>query len=213
MAAVQPLAPGVARLATFTQRLQRCCDRVEVAFSEGRLRVSDVELVYTSGFLSIVTRWEAFLEECLFETVCGAAPARLVDRRHVQVKSRSRLQKVLLHPEKEYISLTTVKQAEGLYKLFLQEGAPFSAISEPNRTFIQQAIWIRNAIAHSSSAASSAFRDKVPGVTSLPQNRRYPGAFLRHEFRVSPNQRRLNLYCSALVSAAREMASSWTART
>jgi hypothetical protein len=115
-----------------------------------------------------------------------------------------------LFPDHEYISLPTVKKAQQTYDLFVRDGLPFSSISEANQSYIQQAIWIRNAIAHASTYAHRVFREKVPGVAALPSNRRRPGAFLRHEFRVSPSQRRFDLYCAALLAAAREMDESWT---
>ncbi len=211
MARVQPLHSGVTALTAYVRRLQRCCVRVEGELTAGRLRVTDVELVYASGFLSLVTKWEAFLEDSLYESVCGDVPKRLQNLRHIDVTSRGHLQRILLHPDKDYVSFTTVRQARELYDLFLKNAGPFGAITESNQTYIQQAIWIRNAIAHSSDAAARAFRMKVPGVSSLPPSRRAPGAFLRHEFRVSPSQRRLDLYCGAFLSAAAEMGSAWSA--
>jgi hypothetical protein len=211
MPRIRPLQPGISRFSGYVRRLQRCCVRVEAELSARRLRVTDVELVYTSSFLAIVTRWESFLEASLYDAVCNPAPATLEGKRHLAVASRSHFQRILLHPDKEYVSLTTVRQARGLYDLFLKGAGPFGAISEANQTYIQQAIWIRNAIAHSSEAAERTFRDKVPGVASLPTNRRQPSAFLRHEFRVSPSQRRFDLYCGAFLSAATEMGQRWSA--
>jgi hypothetical protein len=208
---VRPLQAGIGSLTSYIHRLQRCCERVESEFAASRLRVTDVELVYTSGFLAIVTKWEAFLEDSLYESVCGRVPAKLSRRRHVDVNSRGHLQRILLHPNKDYVSFTTVKQARGLYGLFLKNDGPFGAVSEANQSYIQQAIWIRNAIAHSSDVAGRAFRERVPGVSALPSNRRHPGAFLRHQFRQSPSQRRLDLYCLAFLTAAAEMGDSWSA--
>lgn len=211
MPRIRPLDRGRSTLDSYIRRVLRTCERVEQGLARGSLLVTDVELVYSSGFLSIVTRWEAFLEDSLYESVCGVAPGKLVARRNVIVPSRSRLERILLHPNHEYIQLTTVKQAESLYDLFLKNSGPFGSVSAPNRTYLQQAIYIRNAIAHSSASATIRFRDGVPGVTALPSNRQTPGAFLRHIFRQSPSQRRLELYCAAFLSAAGEMNEGWAA--
>lgn len=211
MPVLRPLEPGVRRFSAHVRRLQRCCLRVEKQLHSGNLRVSDVELVYTSSFLAMVTRWEAFVEAALYEAVCTPAPKALRIRRHLAIASRSHLQRILLHPDKEYVSLTTVRQARDVYELFLKGAGPFGGISDTNQTYIQQAIWIRNAIAHASAASDRAFKKKVPGVASLPRNRRQPSAFLRHEFRVAPSQRRFDLYCSAFLSAATEMGDDWSA--
>lgn len=210
MSRIRPLQTGVARFSGYVRRVQRCCLRVEGEFGAKRLRITDVELVYSSGFLAVVTRWEGFLETSLFEAVCSPAPERLEQKRHLSVASRSHFQRLLFHPGRDYASLTTVRQARDTYELFLKGGGPFGAISEENQTFIQQAIWIRNAIAHSSESAARTFREKVPGVDSLPINRRQPSAFLRHEFRLSPPQRRFDLYCGAFLSAAMEMGDRWS---
>jgi hypothetical protein len=207
----EPLAADLQSLSAYVRRVQKCCERVEVQFKRKKLRTTDVELVYASGFLAAVTRWEAFLEDSLYEAVCGPAPRKLKLRRSVIIESRAKLSEVLLFPDKEYITLTTVKQAENLYGLFLENSGPFGSVGESNRSYIQQAIWIRNAIAHSSESALGKFKSKVPGVDALPRNRRAPGAFLRHEFRTSPTQRRLDLYCGAILSAASEMSEGWSA--
>ena len=147
----------------------------------------------------------------MYEAVCGSAPRRLRAERLVSVSSRGQLERLLLHPDKDYVSLATVRQAQSLYGLYLKSEGPFGAVSASERTYIQQALWIRNAIAHSSESAISIFRTKVPGVTSLPMTRRNPGPFLRHEFRTNPAQRRFELYCHAFVSAAEDMSKAWTA--
>jgi hypothetical protein len=83
-------------------------------------------------------------------------------------------------------------------------------VSDHNRTLLQQAVLIRNAIAHESSFAMHQFRNKVPGVATLPHSKRAPAAFLRHVFRVAPAQRRVDLYFAAYQSAAREIAAAWS---
>jgi len=131
------------------------------------------------------------------------------NRRVIEVRKRNQLKNVLLYPGKDYISIVGIKQAEELASLFLASGGPFSAVTETNRTYIQQAAWIRNAIAHQSLHAVGTFRRKVPGVAALPTSKRFPGAFLRHVFRISPSQRRYEIYFAAYQTAAREIAGAW----
>jgi hypothetical protein len=202
---VSPLANSAHRFCHQARRLQNCCTRVEKEFMRGRLQVSDVELVYTSSFLSIVARWEAFLEEALLQAVCAKTRTPIASRRLVRVEDKDRLRDVLLFPDRDYVSLTSVTAGKKMYGLFLRDSRPFSAISEQNLTYIQQAIFIRNAIAHESAHALGQFKKKVPGVEALASNRRNPGNFLRHEFRQAPSQRRLDLYCGAFLSAASNM--------
>jgi hypothetical protein len=188
---------------------RNCCRRIENELSAGRLKITDVELVYSSSFLSVSAQWEAFVEDVIFEAVLGERSQKGGNRRYVMFQSRQRMQDVLLYPGKDYISLPTLSKAEELASLFIQDGRPITAVSEQNRTYLKQASWIRNAIAHRSSHSLRTFRAKVPGVETLPRSKRSPGAFLRHEFRVSPKQRRYEVYFAAFRSASVEIADAW----
>lgn len=194
----------------YIDRLYACTERIEKQFTNRRLTITDVELFYTSAFLSAHSRWEAFLEECLIEVSCGKPSSIKKNFRLAEFKSRPVLRRLLLYPDKNYISLPTLKQAIKLAELLLDEGRPFSQISDRNQTFLRQAGWIRNAIAHHGEYAINEFREKVPGVTSLPGNRRMPGPFLRNIFRISPTQRRYEIYFTAFKSAASEIKNAWT---
>lgn len=186
-----------------------CCNRIEAAFSDKRLRVTDVELVYTSSFLAVCSQWESLLGEVIFEAVTGRKSRKSENHRFASFETRGHLEDLLLFPDKDYISIPTFKRAQQLAALFIEDGMPIAAVAEQNRTFLQQAVWIRNAIAHQSAFAMEQFRTKVPGVTALHHSKRSPGAFLRHEFRVSPSQRRVALYFAAFQAAAAQIASAW----
>ena len=171
--------------------------------------ITDVELVYCSGFLSICSQWESLLEQVLYEVVCGKASKIPGNRRHATFRTRRDLEKVLLFPEKAYLSIPNLKRAEALAALFVNEGRPISAVTERNQTLLEQAMRIRNAIAHDSSFARKKFREGVPGVRALSPAKRTPGAFLRHEFRQQPSQRRCEVYFAAFRDAATEIARAW----
>ncbi len=203
------LGDEVERFIRQISRLRRCCQRIEAQFKRDGLRVTDVLLVYTSSFLSACARWEALLEESLFEVVCGRESTRRGNFRHATFRSRSHFRNVLLYPKKDYLSLHSLRSTIDLASLYVNAGRPFSEISETNQTHLEQAMWIRNSIAHQSDFALRVFREKVPGLGSLLPNQRMPGHFLRFEFRTSPSQRRYELYFGAFQSAAREMERSW----
>ncbi len=204
------------RLSEYVHRFARrvllyghCCARVEDSFAENRLRVTDVELVYSSSFLSVCSHWESLLKAVIVETVCGDESRRRCNRRLASFEKRQHLEELLLFPGKDYVSIPTLKHAEALAGLFISQGRPISEVSEQNRTLLQQAVWVRNAIAHESPFALKTFSTKVPGVSALPRSKRSPGAFLRHEFRQAPSQRRYELYFAAFQSAAAEIVRAW----
>ena len=200
---------GAAKLLARIDRLGNCCLRLEKQFKSGRLRVTDVELVYSSCFLSIWSYWVAFLEDSLYNCVCGPAAPHQERLRLVSLSSRDALKSILLFPTKKYVGIDSLEDAEALASLFIQDGHPFAMVSPTYRTLLKQAACIRNAIAHQSDFAVESFQRKVPGVSSLPVGRRTPGAFLRHEFRTSPTQRRYEFYSSTIKAAAMEVHVAW----
>ena len=64
---------------------------VEEQLELGNIRTTDAELVYTSSFLSVVARWEAFLEDLLLEAVCGTVPVKVKRLRFARFASRAHL--------------------------------------------------------------------------------------------------------------------------
>ncbi len=195
----------IRRVATF----RNCCSRIEEQFAANRLRTTDVELVYASSFLSVCAQWEGLLEAVIYEVGCGEGSRKRGNARAVTFKKRSHLEQLLLFPSKDYLGISTVKQAESLTRILVPSGMPVATIDEPSRTLLQQAGWIRNAIAHESDHALQLFRKKVPGVEQLHSNKRYPAPFLRHEFRQSPIQRRLDVYFAAFQKSAEDMGRAW----
>jgi len=186
-----------------------CCSRIEQQFECGQLRISEVELVYSSSFLSVCAQWEALLEEVLFEAICGEESKKKSNRRLVKFSSKKHLEEILLFPSKKYLGLSSVKDASKLAALFVRKGMPISAIGMSRRSYLSEAVSIRNAIAHQGGYAMREFRRRVPGVLDLRPVKRFPGAFLRHQFRSSPSQRRCELYFAAFKAAANDLAEAW----
>lgn len=179
------------------RRYADCCVRMEREHRLGRLRITDIELVYSSSFLSVCSRWETFLGSVLIEAACGAQSSIPGNWRKASFRSRKELSNILTHRGRPYLNVGTIEDAEQLMELLVNKGRPVSAVSETNRTLIRHATQIRNAIAHDSVMAKRNFREKVPGVRALPNSRQTPGAFLRHEYRVQPNRRRYEIYFTA----------------
>jgi hypothetical protein len=198
-----------ARFVRLVDRYSGCCARMEEMVVRNAIRLTDAELLYGSTFLSVCSRWESLLILSLAECVCGSATRAQQRRRLVTVSTREALHNLLLYPGRNYVSLPAYKEALKLGGLFLQDGRPFSAVSESSRTYLEQAAVIRNAIAHESDHAISRFRRSVPGIESLPLNRRRPASYLRHQFRRSPDQRRYELYFAAFKTASAEIVAGW----
>ena len=206
------LSDSTAKFIVQVKRFRNCCNRVEKQWNRGGvLKVTDVELVYASSFLSVCSLWESLLESAIMEVVCGADSLKHPGVRLVEFKNRGCFRKVLFYPNKDYLSVSTIKKAQDLVALYVQGGLPFSEVCETSRQHVQQTVWIRNAIAHQNadSDAMRIFKEKIPGVDALPPAKRKPGAFLRHRFRTSPDQRRFELYFAGLQRAAQQIGDAW----
>lgn len=201
------------RIARLNQRFARdvdafsgCCRRSEQAYALGALRARDVELVYSSSFLSVCVRWESFLIDCLVECACDRSGRSVL----MSPRSRQHMWRLLKYPQRDFVSMPSLKSAVERAELFLHKrGLPFSSISEPNQTKLEHARLTRNAIAHHSEYALRSFRRKVSGVEALAKNQRFPGPFLRHRFRRNPDQKRWEMFFVVFRASAMEVESSW----
>jgi hypothetical protein len=94
-------------------------------------------------------------------------------------------------------------------ELYLADGRPFTDVSDTDRDLLAHTMKIRNAIAHRGTHALGAFRRDVPGVSSLPANRQFPGPLLRYVYRARPKENYLDLYLATLEKVIAFLANSW----
>jgi len=188
--------------------LRRHCQRVDRLHLSGALGVKDCELVYESGFLTAFAHWEHFLWELIVQAVCGPPSPKPGNSRLLKPRSRAAFTKILLQ-NRSYLSLSSYPEVVKCARLYLKEGRPFSALDDTYRTRLEEARYVRDAIAHRSRYAITRFRQRVGGVASVPQSRRHPGPFLRHVYRVSPTKTRLDLYVDTFILASEQLALAW----
>lgn len=182
--------------------------RADMLFAKRALLVREYDLLYESTFLSAVTHFEDFLERLLVHMIYARRGPSRSCTALVSANSRDIIRQLILQGE-DYVQLLPLERTIRLAKTFLTEPVPFDIQDQGARSLLSQSVKIRNAIAHQSPFALKAFRTRVNGVENLPQNRRYPGPFLRQVFRVNPTQTRHELYTSALRTAAQIVASAW----
>lgn len=190
------------------ERLLRCCDRLEQLTATKCVLKTDCDLIYEATFLSGVAALEHFLETFLIECVCGT-PCRVQGHYAlISPKSRACFERILLGSS-GYARMLPYNEALSTACLYLNEGLPLRSLSEQLKGSLNEGTLIRNAIAHRSAKAVKAFRDRVPGVSSLPKNRQQPGPFLRAVFRRNPTQRRIDHYFASFSRTANHLASNW----
>ncbi len=190
------------------RRLGRNCNRAEVLFRRGSIRLRDCELIYEASFIASVADFEQMFEAMLVEMIRMGRGTIKGSYSLISAKSRIAIRRVVLGG-KPYAEFMPIDKAVKRAAVFLSEPVPFAKIGRAETDILSQAMYVRNAIAHGSEYAAEIFRRKVVGVNDLPLNRRRPGAYLRQEFRGGPAQTRHELYLITMHNVSKLLPLLW----
>lgn len=170
------------------RRLHATRKRIEKLYKSDKILLKDVHILYEAMFLRAVTLFEEFLENLLFSIV--RSDRTIVagkTKSHVRFSSDSAMRRIMFGGKK-YIDLLPFEKAEKIASLYLKKGHAFSVLSENDKTSLTKISKVRNAIAHSSRHARQEFESHViRGLVMLAKDKK-PAAYLRFNFRSSPNQ-------------------------
>ena len=129
------------------------------------LHPSQARRVVSLAFLAIMGSWEEFIEATFIRYLCGApstmrsrpqlrfGPARTVADAYAVVAGRPGFD-----PQRQHLNWS-VTETLNRASVFFGSVNPFSDALLPRRRALEDAIVIRNRVAHSSQKARSAFRD------------------------------------------------------
>lgn len=163
-----------------------------------KINQRDISAVYEALFLRSVTSFESFLEELFIDILMGKAA---YDRKRVKpilsIRYRKDLIRILLQNER-YMNWLPYNYTVDRAKIYLDEGRPFSDLSDGDRSLIKTISLIRNAIAHKSDHALDEFKNKVISSQTLLPAERSPSGFLRTRMRSGTTQNRFQVYTAAL---------------
>lgn len=203
------MARQSSELATSYARQVRMLDTLrqkqEALYDAEQLSRRDVEHIYEGLYLRCITSFEAFIEELFVSLLCGAVTARAEIRPRIEVRSRQVAREVITG-RNTWVDWFPFDKTLKLAKAFFRGGRPFSSVSDGDRAFLNQTVWIRNAIAHRSRHALSVFDKQVVADLSLAPRDRKVAAFLRTTFTISPPpQTRYEYYATELARIATEL--------
>ncbi len=129
-------------------------------------RDSMTEIAFLRAFLA----WEAFLEESFILYLLGQRPprGRAPYRFAFPPNQRAALEWVI--PEgRDYAQWTHATHVSGRAERFFRDGRPFATVLRSYQNTLDEARFIRNAIAHQSRSARDKFETVVRGrLTILP---------------------------------------------
>jgi hypothetical protein len=189
-------------------RLTNSRARADELLVASDIGIRDCELLYEATFLTGMAAFEDTLGEMLIEMVSGHKGSRAGNSCLITARSRDVLRTIMLGDD-DYLKILPIDNIITLASRFLKPPIPFDIPDLGDRSRLSDALRIRNAIAHRSPFALDTFRKKVMGVGTLAANRRYPGPFLRQEFRTAPPQTRHELYLSSLFKISADIAARW----
>jgi len=184
------------------RRLERTRLRIEDLHDGGRIARRDIEQVYGALLLSCVTSFEALLEELFFGLIMGRLTSTLPGvRSKVSIPSEAVAREVA-HGGRAFLTWLPYDRTEERARMYLSRGLPFSNLESGQKSLLQECIFVRNAIAHTSQHAIELYKANVSAAMLLPPRDRSPASYLRSSFRIAPVQCRYEDYASGFLRIA-----------
>lgn len=180
--------------------LRRIRETAEQALTSTVLHSREVNHLYESTFLNLVTTFEAFQEELFYSAILGRAEIANV-RPVLSFRNRAEAVRFVESAERTpFLAWSRIRDTIDRAKRFLVGGRPFSRFDRRDRdaTVHRTVIVVRNAIAHRSGPAWEEFL-RLPTV-GMPATLKKPATYLRQV--VGANTQHENL-CVEVLRFAR----------
>lgn len=193
-------------LAGHLRRIDQVRRKAENLHQGLQVRRHEIELIYAGLYLDVVVSFERFLESLFLGYLSG----RLVRRKgivpRVTFRSEAVARDVVLGG-KSYVDWfpypgETLRRANA----FFRSGRPFSDLDKPEKRVLQEALYIRNAIAHRSRHSLRMFETEVLGSQALLSHEKTPTGYLRSMFRQNPAQTRFESFAVDLATISSKLA-------
>jgi hypothetical protein len=196
-----PLKPFIRNL----KDLDYTRTRMEKLYLDHRIALRDLHSVYEALFLRAVTSFEVFLEE-LFISILERKTRYKKQRvsLRMRVTSNEALMEILLQGGK-YLDWLPFDRTVNRAKLYLDDGKPFSELTDGDKSFIKTVTTIRHAIAHRGPHAINEFHRTVIGSQMLLPVEKRPAGYLRSQVRAGPTKNRFEVYVTELARIAGDL--------
>lgn len=193
--------PALGKLVLRLQGIERTRKRVEVLLGAKHIGIRDMDAIYAGLFTNAITGFEAFIEELFVNLLIGNSQYNNSTPR-ATFKAHAVARDVILGRD-QYVEWLPYERTKERAKTFFRGGRPFSMLPALLEEKIKHSSIIRNALVHSSRHARLKFEQKVINSMSLAPKERSPIGFLRSQFRISPSQRRFEVYTQAFIDSAK----------
>lgn len=129
------------------------------------LHPGQAKKIISLAFLDMISQWEVFIENCFIRFLAGATylngkvpPLRITGCISIEHSYQLLTLKEKYDPNNSYLSFTSWSQVEDKAKIFFHKGEPFTTLTDVEKQRLQDAIIIRNRIAHYSDKCRSQFK-------------------------------------------------------
>jgi hypothetical protein len=181
--------------------LERTRKEVEKLYSRGELTRRATEHIYGAVFLNTVTSFERLIEELFLGLLVGRLRARSNIRPRLTFKSSLVAREVVLGG-KPYLDWFPYEWTQKRAEAFFTGGRPFTFLSAGDKTFLEDLMTVRNAVAHQSRHASRKFEKRLISGTPLLPRERTPVGYLRSILRTAPVQTRYEQFAAECARVA-----------
>lgn len=197
--------PALDKLVLRLQGIERTRKRVESLLAANHIGIRDMDAIYAGLFTNAITGFEAFIEELFINLLVGNSRYSNSTPR-AAFKAHEVARDVILGRD-QYVEWLPYERTKDRAVIFFRGGRPFSMLPTLLEEKIRHSSIIRNALVHSSRHAKAKFEQKVISSISLAPKEQTPIGFLRSQFRISPVQRRFEVYTQAFIDSANFLAS------
>ena len=151
--------------------VERTRQRIESLYAVRQLVKRDLEMAYSGLFIRSMSSFETFVEDLFLAMLAGQTRRSTYSVKRLFPELRSfptdRI-RLLLLGDRKYFDWLPYYLTEKRAKSFLDGSTPFAALSEADKKALDKVVYIRNALAHSSSHARDTFISVVVGDLTLP---------------------------------------------
>ena len=194
-----------AELVGHYRRLDTVRRKLEKLFHERVVTRYDIEIAYSGLYLNAVVSLERFIEALFIGVLAGRFRGQGTVAARVHFKSDLVARDVVLggRPYVDWLPYeqNTLRRA----KAFFRGGQPFSGLDRAEKKLLEQAGYIRNALAHKSAHSLRMFEREVVGNLPLIGHERTPAGFLRSLLRQSPSETRYENIVTELAAISQKL--------
>ena len=185
--------------------LEKTRKKAESLFHEKIIVRRDIEIIYVGLFLDIVTSFEGFIEDLFLNLLVDDTIHPLKSVKAKFSFNNIANSRTVICGGRNYIDWFpynfTIKRA----KIYFKSGRPFTNFDKVEKKYLEEILYIRNALAHRSNYSIRQLNRNVIKDLPLTSKEKTVTGFLRSFYVYSPSQTRYEYYVFQLAYLAKKL--------